>query len=88
MIERYLLDPDHMKAQYGFRILSAMDPDYNNKNSIVPFSNWQDPVWPIANYIYSIGLKRYGFEEEVAWLGQTLGTLLLKDIEMASKRIA
>ena len=81
MIERYLLDPDHMKAKYGFRTLSAQDPDYNNKNIIVPFSNWQGPVWPISNYIYSIGLKRYGFEEEVAWLGQTLGSLLLSDIE-------
>ncbi|WP_158285104.1 MGH1-like glycoside hydrolase domain-containing protein [Arenibacter aquaticus] len=81
MIEKYLLDPEHMKAKYGFRTLSAKDPDYNNKNIIVPFSNWQGPVWPISNYIYSVGLKKYGFEEEVAWLGETLGTLLLKDME-------
>ncbi|MDO6810487.1 trehalase family glycosidase [Zobellia galactanivorans] len=80
MIETYLLSDEHMKAKYGFRTLSAQDPDYNNKNIIVPFSNWQGPVWPIANYIYSIGLKNYGYDQEVAWLGQTVGNLLLDDI--------
>ncbi len=80
MIRRYLINPDHMKAKYGLRSLSKMDPDYNNKNVILPFSNWQGPVWPIANYIYSIALKNYGFDAEVRWLGTTLGTLLLNDI--------
>ncbi|WP_303317217.1 trehalase family glycosidase [Flavivirga abyssicola] len=80
-IKKYLIHSDHMKAKYGYRSLSAQDPNYNNKNIIVPFSNWQGPVWPIANYIYSIGLKKYGFDEELNWLGETLGTLLLNDIE-------
>lgn len=80
-INKYLIQPEHMKAKYGFRTLSALDPDYNNKNTIVPFSNWQGPVWPIANYIYSIGLKKYGFDKELEWLGETMGTLLLSDIE-------
>jgi alpha,alpha-trehalase len=69
-----------MKAEFGLRTLSIQDFDYNNKNVIVPFSNWQGPVWPIANYLYSIGLKNYGFENETAWLAETLGTLLLEDI--------
>ncbi|MCX6259125.1 MAG: trehalase family glycosidase, partial [Bacteroidia bacterium] len=30
MIRRYLINPDHMKAEFGFRSLSKMDPDYNN----------------------------------------------------------
>lgn len=80
MIDNYLLNEKHMKAKYGFRTLSAQDVDYNNKNIIVPFSNWQGPVWPIANYIYSIGLKNYGYSDDIAWLGKTLGDLLLKDI--------
>jgi len=80
MIERYLISPEHMKAKFGLRTLSKQDYDYNNKKVIVPFSNWQGPVWPIANYLYSIGLKNYGFDEEVAWLGETLGNLLLEDI--------
>ena len=80
MITKYLTHPGHMKARYGYRTLSAQDPDYNNKNIIIPFSNWQGPVWPIANFIYSIGLKQYGFEEELAWQAKTLGELLLNDI--------
>jgi len=81
MIEKYLISPDHMKAAFGLRSLSLQDPDYNNKNIIVPFSNWQGPVWPIANYIYSIGLKNYGFDQELEWLAFTLGSLMLQDYE-------
>lgn len=81
MIERYLINPKHLKAKYGFRSLSASDPEYNNRNIITPFSNWQGPVWPIANYIYSIGLKKYGFDNELKWLAGTLGKILSEDIE-------
>jgi len=81
MIERYLISPEYMKAKFGYRSLSKKDPDYNNKNIIVPFSNWQGPVWPIANYIYSIGLKLYGFDDELVWQAQTLGALMLKDLK-------
>ncbi|TGV04616.1 MGH1-like glycoside hydrolase domain-containing protein [Flavivirga rizhaonensis] len=81
MINRYLLNPDHMKAKFGFRSLSKSDPDYNNKNIIKPFSNWQGPVWPIANYLYSIALKNYGFDHEITWQAETLGNLLLNDIK-------
>lgn len=81
MIEKYLISEDHMKAAYGFRTLSKQDPDYNNKNIIIPFSNWQGPVWPIANYIYSVGLKYYGFENELAWQAETLGQLMLTDLK-------
>lgn len=80
MIQRYLVNPDCMKAKFGYRTLSKSDPDYNNKNVIVPFSNWQGPVWPISNYIYSIGLKNYGFSSELKWQAATLGKLLLNDI--------
>ncbi|WP_421918911.1 MGH1-like glycoside hydrolase domain-containing protein [Marinifilum sp.] len=80
-IEAHLTNPKCMKAKYGFRSLSAQDVDYNNKNVIVPFSNWQGPVWPIANYIFSIGLKNYGYDKELAWLAETLGQLLVDDIK-------
>ena len=80
MINRYLWNEDHMLAPYGLRSLSKQDPDYNNKNIIIPFSNWQGPVWPIANYLYSIGLINYGFEEEAKQLAGQLGALALNDI--------
>ncbi len=79
-ITKYLLSPDHLKSDYGFRSLSKQDVDYNNKNIIIPFSNWQGPVWPIANYIYSIGLKNYGFDSELEWMAETVGNMLLDDI--------
>jgi len=80
MIKQYLLNEDHMLAPWGIRTLSALDQDYNNKNVIVPFSNWQGPVWPISNYLYSIGLVNYGFEEDAKTLASHMGTLLLDDI--------
>ena len=81
MIKRYLWNQDHMLAPFGIRTLSKQDPDYNNENIIVPYSNWQGPVWPIANYLYFIGLKNYGFDNECKQLASTLGTLLLHDID-------
>ncbi len=80
MIKRYLWNKEHMLSPYGIRTLSKQDPDYNNENIIVPYSNWQGPVWPVANYLYFIGLKNYGFEEECKQLASTLGTLVLNDI--------
>ena len=59
--------------------LSAEDPEYNNKNIIVPFSNWQGPLWMNANYMYGIILKHYGFNNELDWLAQTLGQLMIND---------
>lgn len=80
-IERYLLSEKHMKSPYGLRSLSKADPDYNNKNIIVPFSNWQGPVWGITSYIYSIGLHRYGYDDAVRWLATTVGALMAKDLD-------
>lgn len=81
MITHHMLDENGMKAPYGFRSLSKRDVDYNNKNIIVPFSNWQGPVWGICNYIYSIGLHNYGFPEEVEWLAEKVGGLMAKDLD-------
>lgn len=81
MIERYLLAPDQMKAPHGFRSLSKADVDYNNRNIILPFSNWQGPIWCIANYIYSNGLHQYGYDDEVAWMAEQVGNLIVKDLD-------
>ena len=80
-IERYLLNPEHLASAWGFRTLSKQDPVYNNINMIKPHSNWQGPVWPIANYIYMHALIRYGFYDEAAVLAQTTTQLVLADIE-------
>jgi len=81
MIRRYLWNEDYMLAPHGIRGLSKQDPDYNNENIIIPYSNWQGPVWINANYLHFIGLKNYGFDNECRQLAFTLGTMLSKDIE-------
>ena len=80
MITRYLWNEEHMLATYGLRTLSKSDPDYNNDNIIVPYSNWQGPVWPVANYLYFIALKNYGFDQECRQLAATISQLVLNDI--------
>ena len=81
MIRRYLLNKDYMLAPYGVRSLSKRDPDYNNAAIIVPYSNWQGPIWINANYLNYISLKRYGFNKEAAELSGILGRMVLADIQ-------
>jgi alpha,alpha-trehalase len=80
MIRRYMLSPSVMLAPYGIRSLSKQDPDYNNAAIIVPYSNWQGPIWINANYMNYIALKRYGFDKEAAELSGILGRMVLADI--------
>ncbi len=51
MIRRHMLSSDAMRAPYGFRSLSKKDVDYNNKNIIVPFSNWQPTSVNVPNRV-------------------------------------
>ncbi len=81
MIRRYLLNKDFMLAPYGIRSLSKQDPDYNNNAIIIPYSNWQGPIWINANYLNYISLKRYGFNQEAAELADTLGKMVVADIK-------
>jgi len=81
MIRRYLWNKNYMLAPYGLRSLSKQDPDYNNAAIIVPYSNWQGPIWINANYLNYISLKRYGFDKEAAELSEILGRMVLADIQ-------
>ncbi len=81
MITRYLLNKKYMLAPYGIRSLSKQDPDYNNAAIIVPYSNWQGPIWINANYLNYISLKRYGFDKEASVLSGILGRMVLADIQ-------
>ena len=81
MIKRYLLAPEYMMAQNGLRSLSASDPSYNNACIIVPYSNWQGPIWINANYMYTIALVRYGFKDDAALIAKKLAPVLMNDIK-------
>ncbi len=80
-IKRYVLSPQHLWSDFGIRTLSKSDSDYNNRNIIKPYSNWQGPVWPIANYMYMHGLLNYGFKKEAMELAKTISNLVLADIK-------
>jgi len=80
-IETYLLNPEHMAGAWGIRTLSKQDPTYNNVPMTRPHSNWQGPVWPIANYMYMHALLRYGFQREAVQLARTISTLVMRDID-------
>jgi alpha,alpha-trehalase len=81
MIKRYLLSTDYMLSKFGLRSLSVQDPAYNNECIIIPYSNWQGPIWINANYMYTIALIRYGFPSEAGGIAKTLAPILLKDIK-------
>ena len=53
-----LMQPD-MWSGWGIRTLSAKHPAYN------PFSYQNGSVWPHDNSMIAIGMKRYGFTDEV-----------------------
>lgn len=81
MIRAHVLDPKKLWARWGIRTLAKNDPDYNNANIIKPHSNWQGPVWPIANYMYMHGLLNYGFQKEAKELAKRIMTICMKDIK-------
>jgi len=81
MIRRYLWNTQHMLSDFGLRSLSKQDPQYNNECMIIPYSNWQGPLWINANFLYSIALVNYGFKEEAKQLGMNLAPVLLNDIK-------
>ena len=80
MILKYLLNKDQMLAPFGIRSLTKKDPDYNNVCEIIPYSNWQGPIWINANFMFSVALKRYGFDAEANHLAVVIAQMLLNDI--------
>jgi len=80
-IKRYVFSKDYLWSKFGIRTLAKNDPEYNNKNIIKPYSNWQGPVWPIANYMYMQALLNYNFQKEAVELAQKISKLIIADIK-------
>lgn len=81
MCRRYVLAPEKLWANAGLRTLAADDPEYNNVNMIKPHSNWQGPVWPIANVLMIYALLHYGFQKEAREVAEKISQLCIRDIE-------
>jgi alpha,alpha-trehalase len=79
-IHNYLLDPRHLYSEHGLRSLSKQDFTYNNLNIIKPHSNWQGPIWIIANYLLLQGMLHYGFRTDAEIIFARLIKLLAEDI--------
>jgi alpha,alpha-trehalase len=80
MIERYVLDPRRLWAPHGLRSLSADDPLYNNENVIKPYSNWQGPIWPHANWMVMHALIHYGYPDAASQVAERVTRLCLEDL--------
>jgi alpha,alpha-trehalase len=81
MIERHVLQPRELWSPYGIRSLAADDPAYNNENVIKPYSNWQGPIWPHANWMFMHALMRYGYRPEALDVAVRVTRLCLADLE-------
>ena len=80
MIKKYLLSEDHMLSPHGLRSLSKQDPEFNNRNIIKPFSNWQGPIWAPATCVYVEAMDIYGFKKEQLDVLVPLAKLMLDDV--------
>ncbi|MDD8025400.1 MAG: trehalase family glycosidase [Acidobacteriota bacterium] len=81
LIERYVLNPAKLWAPHGVRSLAADDPAYNNENVIKPYSNWQGPIWPHANWMVMHALLHYGYPEAALAVAERVTRLCLKDLD-------
>ncbi len=80
-IKDYVLNPKKLWSNYGIRTLAKDDPGYSNINMIKPHSNWQGPIWPIANYIFMHALLNYGFQKETITIATYVSEICINDIK-------
>jgi len=80
MIERYVLDPGKLWSPHGIRSVAADDPSYNNENVIKPYSNWQGPIWPHANWMFMHALIHYGYPQAAVEVAERVTRLCLNDL--------
>jgi alpha,alpha-trehalase len=81
MIERYVLNPAKLWSPHGVRSLAVDDPSYNNENVIKPYSNWQGPIWPHANWMVMHALLYYGYPDAALEIAERVAHLCLNDLD-------
>lgn len=80
-IERYLINPESMFGPHGLRTADKRDEVFNNINILKPVSNWQGPMWPMSNYVFTQGLLSYGYAAEACESAIRCAECVLRDIE-------
>ena len=81
MIEGHVLDPRKLWSPHGVRSLSANDLQYNNENVLKPYSNWQGPIWPHANWMVMHALLHYGYRDAALEIAERVTRLCLNDLD-------
>jgi alpha,alpha-trehalase len=81
MIERHVLNPSKLWSPHGLRSLALDDPLYNNENVIKPYSNWQGPIWPHANWMFMHALIHYGYPDAARQVAERVTRLCLEDLD-------
>jgi hypothetical protein len=91
LVEGQLLDPKVFWGPFGVPSLARSEPVYNQGRRALIFihaenrrwevSNWQGPVWVVANWVAMHGLLRYGYRAEARSLAATITGLLERDVE-------
>lgn len=82
MIEKYLLNTEEFLSRFGIRSLSKRERRwYNQEDVIIPYSNYQGPVWVHINYLLAHGLNNYGYKAEAVKLADKIERLLLRAIK-------
>jgi neutral trehalase len=90
LVERHVLDPATFWGTYGVPSLARSEPLYSQAKRALIYiaverrrwevSNWQGPVWVIANWQVMHGLLRYGYRSEARELAIKIVNLLERDV--------
>jgi alpha,alpha-trehalase len=80
MIEGHILNPLTLWSAHGVRSLALDDPQYNNENVLKPYSNWQGPIWPHANWMVMHALLHYGYGDAALEVAERVTRVCLDDL--------
>lgn len=78
-VAAHLMDRRGLRSPHGLRSLAADEPAYRIVAGSNP-SDWQGPVWVVANHLAVAGLRRYGFASEATALVGDLVAMLEADL--------
>jgi putative isomerase len=79
LVHEHLLEPRELRSPHGLRSLAANEPAYRIFAGSNP-SDWQGPIWMVANHLALVGLRRYGFAAEADALVRDLMAMLEADL--------
>ena len=79
VVRDHLLNPAEFWSPHGLRSMARNEPGYRIFAGSNP-SDWQGPIWVVANYLAWRGLLNYGYEREARQLAGNLVAMLKVDI--------